>query len=548
MINTLFNYLQKFSRKEADDYLSKLAKLASEFDKVEVSEKNKLKVLYGPSFGIYPPCYIHDALFSYALRLRGAEIIPIYCDSVQSIECSYCGGVWGGKEFEKNCVSCRKTSENLWKGTVLKPLKFSSYLRSEEVREIDNELDSLEEGKWIEYESDGLPYGKWAKDLLVNMYVVGDYRRIKDHERLGRVHLKNLLICGKIYPKILDEIKPDRVIANDSFYGMWAILQKLCGRRGIPFYSHWSGTRQNSWCYAYNDASMNLDFSRAWKNYSKIPLDERRRKKADEWLAGRLAGKDMILDTASLADYKTDDFDLSKIDAKKPVALLAANVIWDLAALNKQIFFSDMMEWIIETVNWFGRHPEYQLIIKAHPAEQNPSIPETRERVETVLKDRGIGFPENVFFMSPKVKISVYQLFPLAKTGLVFTTTTGIEMAANGIPVITTAKSPYRGFGFTIDPANKDEYFDVLEKMLNGTGLPNIEKQKDLSKKFLLFYNYHYYTKIDFMAYKWGEEPVIKIKSVEELLPGKNKYLDYITESIIDGLPIISEERWPEES
>lgn len=548
MINTLFKYFQKIFHKEADVYLSQLSKLASEFNKVELSEKNKLKILYGPSFSIYPPCYIHDTLFSYALRLRGMEIIPIYCDSVQSVECNYYGGVWDGKDFEKNCVSCCDTSEKLWEGVGLKPLKLSNYLRMEELGEINKEIDSLKEGEWANFELDGFPYGVWAKDILVNMYVVGDYHLINDNERLGKVHLKNLFICSRIYPKILDEIKPDRVVANDSFYGMWAILRKLCERRGIPFYSHWIGAKQNAWCYAYNDASMNLDFSRAWKNYSKIPLDECRRKKADDWLEGRLIGKEMILDTASLADYKTDDFDLSKIDAKKPVALLAANVIWDLAALNKQIFFSDMMEWIIETVNWFGKHPQYQLIIKAHPAEQNPSIPETRERVETVLRDKGIVSPGNVFFLPPNVKISVYQLFPLAKTGLVFTTTAGIEMAAHGIPVITTAKSPYRGFGFTIDPVSKNAYFDAIEKTLKGTDLLDKEVQKDLSKKFILFYNFHYYTKIDFMDYKWGEEPVIKIKSVEELMPGKNKYLDYVADSIINGLPVVSEERWPEES
>lgn len=548
MINTLFNYLQKFSRKGADDYLAALAKLSREFDKIELPEKNKLKILYGPSFSIYPPCYIHDAIFSYALRLRGAEIIPIYCDSVQSIECSYCGGVWGGKEFEKNCINCRTTSENLWKGTGLKPLKFSSYLRSEDVRGIDNELDSLEEGKWIEYESDGLPYGKWAKDLLVNMYVVGDYRLIKDHERLGRVHLKNLLICGKIYPKILDEIKPDRVIANDSFYGMWAILQKLCERRGIPFYSHWSGTRQNSWCYAYNDASMNLDFSKAWGKYSQIPLDVRRIEKADRWLEGRLAGKEMIFDTASLASYKTEDFDLSKMDFRKPTAFLPANIVWDLSALNRDIFYADMMEWIVETIEWFRMHPQYQLILKPHPGEQDPAIPETIERVEVVLKYRGITLPENIFMISPKSKTSVYQLFPLINVGLVFTTTVGIEMAAHGIPVLTIGKSPYRDLGFTIDPVNKDEYFDALEKTLKGSDLLDKEIQKDLSRKFILFYNYHYYTKIDFMDYKWGEEPVIKIKSINDLQRGKNKYLDYIADSVIKGLPIVSEDRWPEES
>lgn len=548
MINKIFGYFKEFSSKENTNYTSKLAELAKEFKRLKQPENSRLRILYGPSFSIYPPCYVHDSLFTYALRLRGAEIIPLYCDSAQSVECNYLGGVWGGENFKGNCTNCCKTSENLWKGVGLSPLKFSSYLRKEDSQQINKEIDSLFQGEWLSYESDGLPYGSWAKDVLVNMYVVGDYHLIKNNETLGRVHLKNLLICGRVYQRVLEDVQPDRVVSNDSFYGMWAILQKLCERKGIPFYSHWSGTRQNSWCYAYNDASMNLDFSKAWNNYLCIPLDERRRQKADEWLKGRLQGKEMILDTASLSSFKTDEYDLSKIDSQKPVAVLAANVIWDLAALNKQIVFADMKEWIIETINWFRNRPWYQLIIKAHPSEENPSIPMTKEKIADMLVQEGVVMPENVFFLTPRAKITIYQLFPLIKAGLVFTTTVGIEMAASRFPVITTAKSLYRGFGFTIDPVKKEEYFESLENVLKGVNLMDKEKQADLAKKFILFYNYHYFTRIDFMDYQWGETPVVRVGSINELLPGKNQYLDYIADSIMSGLPIVSEDRWPEES
>ena len=42
--------------------------------------------------------------------------------------------------------------------------------------------------------------------------------------------------------------------------------------------------------------------------------------------------------------------------------------------------------------------------------------------------------------------------------------------------------------------------------------------------------------------------PVLKVGKVEDILPGKNKYLDYIANSIMRGLPILSENRWPPES
>ena len=207
-----------------------------------------------------------------------------------------------------------------------------------------------------------------------------------------------------------------------------------------------------------------------------------------------------------------------------------------------------MIEWIAETIEWFRGHPQYQLIIKSHPGEQNPAIPETKERVEVALKQRGIKLPDNVALLSPKASIIIYQLFNLATVGLVHTTTVGIEMVAHGIPVITSGRSPYRGFGFTVDPEDRGEYFVVLEKKLRGETILDVNNTKDLAYKFILFYHYHFYTKIDIMDYKWGDAPQLKVKSLDDILPGHNKFLDYIADSVMGGLPILSNDRWPEES
>ena len=550
-INKIKAYFEGIAGDHDSEYRLILRNIGQEASRVAVPAKGEggLKILYGPSFSIYPPCYAHDAVFSAALRVRGAEIIPIYCDRVQHTECNYFGGVWGGGDkFSPNCMRCCKTSRNLWKDAGLSPLPFSAYLDGKEIRRIDDLVASLPDDGWLTYSTNGLSFGQWAKDILVNNYVVGDYRLIEDHGRLGRAHLRNLLIVNAAYERTLDEVHPDRVVANDSYYGMWAILQKLCEQRKIPFYSHWSGTRTGAWCYACNDASMNLDYSRAWPSFSAIPLTDASRGTVDEWLAGRLSGKDMLLDTASLPPHCNEEADLSKISEGKPTALLAANVIWDLAALNKQVVFGDMIEWIAETIAWFGRHPEYQLIVKPHPGEQNPSIPETEERVTTALRQRAVAIPDNVVVLTPKSAITVYQLLPLVSVGLVHTTTVGFEMSARGIPVITTARSPYRGFGFTLDPATRGDYFKTLDLVLRGEKILEREKHIDLAYKFILFQHFHYYTKINIMDYKWGETPRLKVKSLDDIRPGRNRHLDYIVASVMAGLPIVSEDRWPAES
>jgi hypothetical protein len=76
------------------------------------------------------------------------------------------------------------------------------------------------------------------------------------------------------------------------------------------------------------------------------------------------------------------------------------------------------------------------------------------------------GIPAHIHVVKPLEKINTYDLMELASLGLVYTTTTGMEMGMNGIPVIACGETHYRKRGFTLDPQSWDEYFATLERCL----------------------------------------------------------------------------------
>lgn len=544
-IKTIFNKAKIYT----NSCEKKLEKLEKEFKYITPVSNNK-KVLFSHSFSIYEPCFIHDKLMAYALSLRGFDIAAAFCDGIQDIECNVYGGVWGGGDnFKQNCTNCQKKSAALWSFIDEKNIhRYSAYLSANDFQHVLDTLNSIPAGEWINHHENGWDIGKWAKDILVNNYVVGDYKLIKDYERLGRNHLKNLLLSKIACERIIKTVQPDRIVSNDSYYGMWTMWELLAKEYNIPFYSHWSGTRVGGWCYAYNDASMKLDFSNSWEKYSAVSLTDTEKQRVEKWLGDRVGGKEMIVDTASLASYKNEDFDLTQININKPTALLSANVIWDLAALNKEVFTNNMSEWIIETINWFEQHSEYQLLIKAHPAELHPDIPETKETVKTILKKELPILPDNVFLLSPKVSISVYDLFPISKVGLVFTTSVGMEMAARGIPVVTAGKSHYRGYGFTLDPNTKAEYFKILENTLSSKIKVNTEQSIDLAMKFIKFNFFHYFSKTGLFEFEFGKKVKINISSLQDISHGGKTHFDYIVNCIENGEAILAENKWPGES
>lgn len=526
------------------DWQARLDALDQQIRKDEgASARRALRVLVGPSFAIHPPSYALDRLLSYALRLRGIEVVPVYCDGVQRIECNYFGGAWaGGQKFKKNCALCVKTSATLWRHHPQEPLRLSRFVSTMEIERIRSDLSSLGAVDLLQHQQDGISFGHLAKDILGNSYLVGNIELIEGYEDLLRVHLENLLVVNLAYARILNHVRPDRVISNDSYYGMWAIMEHRCKARGIPFYSQYPVTK-NRVAFAHDDAAMNLDFTASWPSFAKLPLSSRDNERIEHWLKG---DRGYFIDATKLGGHEREEPMLGSIDLRKPTLMLAANVIWDLAALNKQVLFKDMIDWIVQTLRWFGTRSDFQLIVRPHPAEVSPQIPQTRESVASAIGASGVQVPQNVFILGADAKITLTQLIDRfdVRGMAVHTSTVGFECAALGLPVITTARSPYRGFGFTTDPDSREDYFAAIERVLNAPRAAAPDSRRELARKFIKFYQFHYYADLGLFT---GNPPQFKPDLMARLKSDDGPF-GYVVNSILQGLPINGSNRWLPES
>jgi hypothetical protein len=149
-----------------------------------------------------------------------------------------------------------------------------------------------------------------------------------------------------------------------------------------------------------------------------------------------------------------------ELSPDKPTALLCPNIAHDTAVLGQTRAFASMAAWIQETVAWFAQRPDWQLVVRCHPVEA--SMP-SGEPVPELITERFPRLPQNVRVIEPAAPVNTYGLMRLCNLGLVYTTTTGLEMATRGIPVIVAGRVHYSGKGFTTDPETAREYFAALE-------------------------------------------------------------------------------------
>jgi len=173
------------------------------------------------------------------------------------------------------------------------------------------------------------------------------------------------------------------------------------------------------------------------------------------------------------------------LSSKKPTALLCSSVAWDAAVLGAGKTFPTMSDWVLSTVKWFIARPDWQLVVRCHPGElEMPSA----EPIEDLLAKHYPSLPSNIKIVRPGDSINTYALMQFVDLGLVFVTTTGLEMAARGITVITTGKSHYSGKGFTIDPQTPSDYYEAL-KHASDMPVRLGHRQIELARCYIHLYN-----------------------------------------------------------
>ena len=65
-----------------------------------------------------------------------------------------------------------------------------------------------------------------------------------------------------------------------------------------------------------------------------------------------------------------------------------SNITWDSAVIGRELAYSNLLEWIVDTVEYFRARPLHRLIIRVHPAEVKLPGEATRESLQPLIHQR----------------------------------------------------------------------------------------------------------------------------------------------------------------
>jgi hypothetical protein len=463
-----------------------------------------------------------EAVMGHALRLRGADVRFLTCGG--GLEVCDRANTW-----ESPPPPCRTCTHYV--RTTLDAHGFDQAALAPDWRDADPswpELDELSLAELEAVEHLGVPLGRlvaipvrWflmRDDLGEDVLAALTYRRFL---RSARAILRAVRVA-------LDREAPDVVVLCNGLFLFEAITWAACRERGIPVVTYERGFIQETLVADVDAAACLFDVDDEWSRWRDVELTAEERERLEQYVHDRELGLHTI--DRFWAGARFDD-----VDRLRPGRLLTlfSNLTWDSAVIGQGLAFDGIAEWVTATVEFFADRPDDQLVIRVHPAEVKLPGKQTREPLDPILRRRFPVLPPNVRLVPADDAQSSYPLMAGSDAVLVFTSTTGLEAAVRGTPVIVAGRTHYRGRGFTVDVDDRGSYERALRAVLD-------HPQEDEPDRALVErYAYMFFFRHPIPA-PWVEEHVLGLARItvddpSRLQPGADPGLDRICDLVFEA-------------
>ena len=536
--------LKKFKLRDyaTTDWKQIINENKEEFELIKKKANGK-KILIATSSGGILFCSHFESLLAFALTYYGARVEILLCDKVMPA-CMMGTSVFIDEDsFSKNgvskvCNGCIDAGKFAFDGLDLKKNYYSQFITNKEMEEANKIVDNLTYDELSTYKEGNINIGEHSLAGALRYYAVGELENQKYKDNILRKYVKSGIIAKNVINTFFTK-NPDFeiVVVNHAIYIPQGIISSVSKNHGKKIVSYTSGYRKNSFIFSHDDTYHFTLVDEPVSEWEDLNLNPTRNERVIKYLKSRKYESDN--DYVKDPQFEIKNSLIAKgVDFSKPIVVLAPNIIWDANLIYKDNIFTNLMNWLYETIDYFKSRDDLQIIIRAHPGEVNIDRVSNQKVKDELIKKYKI-LPKNVFIIDSKENLSTYSLSDLSNTVIIYASKIGMEFSPFGINVIVAGESYVKNKGITIDPKNRREYFEILKKI--PLKIVRNKEKIERSKK----YAYHFFFRKTIVPNSLKESkknwPQFMIKSdVFNILKKENdKPLKAICESIINHKPFI---------
>ncbi len=505
------------------------------------------EVLIATSMGGFSAGLLVESVLGAALTLRGARVRYLVCDHALPA-CLQTHVLPPGEHAQTLteyrlkdllCGECWNRGSQLLTALGLPIDQYGDLLTEPDRREARRLAADIPADHIADYQWQGMRVGEHAQAGALRFYARGQLADAPLGETTLRRYLEAAVLTGMVMRKLLARRKVDRACFHHGIYVPQGIIAEACRTAGVPLVTWNVAYRKSCFIFSHDDTYHHTMLSEPVSNWERMEFGRQQEQEVMEYLASRLTGsRDWIwFHEKPIEDVAHLTRDLG-IDFDKPVIALLTNVFWDAQLHYPANAFKDMLQWVLETIGYFARRSDLQLLIRIHPAEIRGHVP-SRQPLLAEIQKVYPHLPANVFVIPPESNTSTYAAMDKCDAVIIYGTKTGVELSSVGIPVIVAGEAWVRGKGITRDANSPREYFDILDS------LPWRRRLDDITRHRARKYAYHFFFRrmipLPFMEPRQGGSAPfgVKLTGLQELLPGRYPGLDVICDGILSRAPFV---------
>jgi hypothetical protein len=526
------------------DWRAILGAPPDEWERVRAAASGGTRILIAANVGAYLPGTSVESLLVAALTLRGAETHVLLCDEALPA-CFDCDHVWypdpqrflDGGPARDLCGSCFAPAAAMFRTLGIRVHRYRELLLPQDYDQA-RRAAALPAANLEGYRWEGLAVGEHALAGSLRFLARATLDGDPHGEAVARRYLEAAILTACATRRLLRQLRFDCAVVNHGIYVPQGITGEVARAEGVRVVAWNASYRQQCFIFSHGDTYHHTLRNEPVSTWEDIDWTDELDARLSDYLRSRWYGtQDWIwvhdrpqVDRARIVREVGADF-------SRPSIGLLTNVMWDAQVHYPANAFPSMLEWVRQTIAYFARRPDLQLVIRIHPAEASAGLPSRQPLVDEIA----VVFPtlpRNVFVIPAQSRLSTYAVMELCNAAIIYGTKTGVELAAAGTPVIVAGEAWVRGKGITADASSAEEYFRILDE------LPFAGRLDEATVRRARKYAYHFFFRrmipLEHTEPRPGWPPYrLRLDHLEDLRPGLSPGLDVICAGILEGRPFI---------
>lgn len=473
--------------------------------------------------------------------MRGCTVTYVTCDGVFS-ECDVLQPANGApaKKPANACLICQSSVAAHMANWGLPYRWLSRWLTTQDFSDAAAWAHSFR-GK----EMAGARFGDWPLGAWVTSSVHKHLRHtaldLDDPQVAGTFasYLYSARLAAVGLSRLLDEEKPDSLLLFNGRMAPMRTALELGRLRGLRILVEERAFMPGHLILLEGRQCIDSgDLIKQWNAWKDTPLNASELETVGKLFRERWHGqKDTI--AFNVNHQRTEETrGALRLDPAKPLwALFTSNLDETSGTGLAAGVFATHEDWVRASVDFARRHPEIQLVIRAHPNSGSQRSLAQNPQELAFYEGLARELPANVRLVRSHETLNSYNIAAIADLGLTWHTTLGVEMAALGKPVIRCGSLEISASPNLPTPSSPADYESMLNEALGGRRSDPLNFAR-AAWRFAAVSFFRYAFPFPLVKQKGWHIGEMNFEDYSALAPGKDTMLDRICAHVMEGTPL----------